>query len=73
MLDPQYINKKELTAQEKNNIARKEAIEFGQRRESDKRAIEGLKARDKMVKNKMKNMTPDQKRRYVNYLRESGW
>ena len=73
-LDEKVIERaKELTAQEKNNIARKEAIEFGQRRESDKRAIEGLKARDKMIKNKMKNMTPEQKRRYVNYLRESGW
>ena len=73
-LDEKVIERaKELTAQERNNIARKEAIEFGQRRESDKRAIEGLKARDKMIKNKMKNMTPEQKRRYVNYLRESGW
>lgn len=73
-LDDKVIERaKELTAQEKNEIARKQAIEFGQRRESDKRAAEGLKARDKMIKNKMKNMTPEQKRRYVNYLRESGW
>ena len=73
-LDEKVIERaKELTAQEKNNIARKEAIEFGQRRESDKRAAEGLKARNKNIKDKMKNMTPEQKRRYVNYLRESGW
>jgi hypothetical protein len=73
-LDDKVIERaKELTAQEKNNIARKEAIEFGQRREADKRASEGLKARNKNITNKMKNMTPDQKRRYVNYLRESGW
>jgi DNA mismatch repair ATPase MutS len=73
-LDEKVIERaKELTAQEKNNIARKEAIEFGQRRESDKRAIEGLKARDKMIKNKMKKMSPQQKQNYINYLRESGW
>ena len=73
-LDEKVIERaKELTAQERNNIARKEAIEFGQRRESDKRAAEGLKARNKNIKDKMKNMTPEQKRRYVNYLRESGW
>jgi len=73
-LDEKVIERvKELTAQEKNNIARKEAIEFGQRREADKRAAEGLKARNKNIADKMKNMTPDQKRRFVNYLRESGW
>ena len=73
-LDDKIIERaKELTAQEKNEIARKQAIEFGQRRESDKRAAEGLRARDKMIRNKMKNMTSDQKRRYVNYLKESGW
>lgn len=73
-LDDKVIERaKELTVQEKNEIARKQAIEFGQRRESDKRAAEGLRARDKMIRNKMKNMTPDQKRRYVNYLKESGW
>ena len=73
-LDEKVIERaKELTAQEKNEIARKQAIEFGQRRESDKRAAEGLRARDKMIRDKMKNMTPDQKRRYVNYLKESGW
>jgi hypothetical protein len=73
-LDEKVIERaKELTAQEKNNIARKEAIEFGQRRESDRRATEGLKARNKNIADKMKNMTPDQKRRFVNYLRESGW
>ncbi len=73
-LDDKVIERaKELTTQEKNEIARKQAIEFGQRRESDRRAIEGLKARDKKIKNKMKNMTPDQKRRYINYLKESGW
>ena len=73
-LDEKVIERaKELTAQERNEIARKQAIEFAQRRESDKRAAEGLRARDKMIRNKMKNMTPDQKRRYVNYLKESGW
>ena len=73
-LDDKVIERaKELTTQEKNNIARKEAIEFGQRRESDKRAAEGLKARDKMIKNKMKNMSPQQKQNYINFLRESGW
>jgi hypothetical protein len=73
-LDEKVIERaKELTAQEKNNIARKQAIEFAQRRESDKRAAEGLKARNKNIADKMKNMTPDQKRRFVNYLRESGW
>lgn len=73
-LDEKVIERaKELTAQEKNEIARKQAMEFAQRRESDKRAAEGLKARNKNIKDKMKNMTPDQKRRYVNYLRESGW
>ena len=73
-LDEKVIERaKELTAQERNNIARKQAMEFAQRRESDKRAAEGLKARNKNIKDKMKNMTPDQKRRYVNYLRESGW
>jgi hypothetical protein len=73
-LDEKVIERvKELTAQEKNNIARKEAIEFGQRREADKRAAEGLKARNKNIADKMKNMTPDQKRKFVNYLRESGW
>ena len=73
-LDEKVIERvKELTAQEKNNIARKEAIEFGQRREADKRAAEGLKARDKMIKNKMNKMSPQQKQNYINYLRESGW
>ena len=73
-LDEKVIERaKELTTQERNEIARKQAIEFGQRRESDKRAAEGLRARDKMIRDKMKNMTPDQKRRYVNYLKESGW
>jgi len=73
-LDDKVIERaKELTAQEKNAIARKQALEFAQRRESDRRAAEGLRARDKMIKNKMKNMTPDQKRRYINYLKESGW
>ena len=73
-LDEKVIERaKELTAQERNEIARKQAMEFAQRRESDKRAAEGLKARNKNIKDKMKNMTPDQKRRYVNYLKESGW
>jgi len=64
---------KELTAQERNEISKKQALEFAQRKESDRRAAEGLKARDKMIRNKMKNMSPDQKRRYLNYLKESGW
>jgi len=73
-LDEKVIERaKELTAQERNEIARKQAIEFAQRRESDKRAAEGLKARNKNIADKMKNMTPDQRRRFVNYLRESGW
>ncbi len=73
-LDDKVIERaKELTAQEKNEIARKQAIEFGQRREADRRAAEGLKTRNKNIKDKMKKMTPEQKRRYVNYLRESGW
>jgi len=73
-LDEQVVERaKELSFQERNEIAKKQALEFAQRRESDRRAAEGLKARDKMIRNKMKNMSPDQKRKYVNYLRESGW
>ena len=64
---------KELTAQERNEISKKQALEFAQRREADRRAAEGLKARDKMIKNKMANMSPDQKRKYLNYLKKSGW
>lgn len=73
-LDERVIERvKELTAQEKNAIARKEAIEFGQRREADRRAAEGLKARDKNIRDRMKKMSPEQKRKYLNYLKESGW
>lgn len=73
-LDDKVIERaKQLTAQEKNAIARKQAFEFAQRKESDRRAAEGLRERNKMIRNKIKNMTPDQKRRYINYLKESGW
>jgi len=73
-LDEQVVERaKELSFQERNEIARKQAMEFAQRREADRRAAEGLKARNKNIANKMKNMTPDQKRRYLNYLKESGW
>jgi len=73
-LDKKVVERaKELTAQERNEIARKQAFESKQRREADRRAAEGLKDRNKKIKQKMKYMTPDQKRRYINYLKESGW
>ncbi len=43
-LDEQVVERaKELTVQERNEIARKQAMEFAQRRESDKRVQEALK------------------------------
>ena len=73
-LDNKVIQRtRELTNQEKNEIARKEAIEFGQRREAERRVDEGLKARNRNISEKLKNMNPDQKRRYLNSLRERGW
>lgn len=73
-LDDRVVERaRELTAQERNEIARKEAIEFGQRRESDRRISEGLKARNKSIADKIKKMNPDQRRRYLNSLRDTGW
>jgi single-stranded DNA-specific DHH superfamily exonuclease len=55
-LDDRVVERaKELTAQERNEIARKQAMEFGQRRESDRRIQEALKEiarREKMQRGK---------------------
>jgi hypothetical protein len=55
-LDDKVVERaKELTAQERNEIARKQAMEFGQRRESDRRIQEALKEiarREKMQRGK---------------------
>lgn len=43
-LDDKVVERaKELTAKERNELSRKQAIEFGQRREADRRVEEGLK------------------------------
>lgn len=68
-LDEKVIERaKELTFQERNQIARKQAIEFGQRREADRRIEEALK--EIARREKIQKMTPEQKNKIERNFRK---